>query len=43
MHPHQDLEGRIKGFKEFINNREGAYDDNGHGTHCATVQTNQIS
>lgn len=35
IHPHQDLEGRIKGFKDFVNNREGAYDDNGHGTHCA--------
>ncbi len=35
IHPHQDLEGRIKGFKDFINNREQAYDDNGHGTHCA--------
>lgn len=35
VHPHQDLEGRIKAFKDFINNRDVEYDDNGHGTHCA--------
>ncbi|WP_108669124.1 S8 family peptidase [Peribacillus acanthi] len=35
IHPHQDLEGRIKDFKDFVNNIEEAYDDNGHGTHCA--------
>ncbi|KKI94076.1 peptidase S8 [Bacillus sp. SA1-12] len=35
VHPHQDLEGRITGFKDFINNRTAPYDDNGHGTHCA--------
>lgn len=35
IHPHDDLAGRIKGFKDFINNRPGPYDDNGHGTHCA--------
>ncbi|HYK71640.1 MAG TPA: S8 family peptidase [Pseudoneobacillus sp.] len=35
IYPHQDLAGRIKAFKDFVNNREDAYDDNGHGTHCA--------
>ncbi len=35
IYPHQDLEGRITDFVDFINNREEAYDDNGHGTHCA--------
>lgn len=35
IHPHQDLEGRIIGFKDFVNERNEPYDDNGHGTHCA--------
>jgi serine protease AprX len=35
IHPHQDLQGRITGFKDFINYRTTPYDDNGHGTHCA--------
>ena len=35
IHPHEDLKGRIKGFKDFINDRQAPYDDNGHGTHCA--------
>lgn len=35
VHPHLDLKGRIIGFVDFINQREDAYDDNGHGTHCA--------
>jgi serine protease AprX len=35
IHPHKDLEGRLIDFKDFINNRETTYDDNGHGTHCA--------
>lgn len=35
IYPHQDLQGRIIGFKDFINNRTTPYDDNGHGTHCA--------
>ncbi|QGQ48089.1 S8 family peptidase [Metabacillus sediminilitoris] len=35
IYPHEDLQGRIKGFKDFINNRTAPYDDNGHGTHCA--------
>ncbi|MFG6119928.1 S8 family peptidase [Thalassobacillus sp. B23F22_16] len=35
IHPHQDLNGRITGFVDFINDRSEPYDDNGHGTHCA--------
>ncbi len=35
IQPHQDLEGRITAFTDFINDRTDAYDDNGHGTHCA--------
>jgi serine protease AprX len=35
IYPHNDLQGRITGFKDFINNRTAPYDDNGHGTHCA--------
>ncbi|WP_404331947.1 S8 family peptidase [Mesobacillus maritimus] len=35
IYSHQDLQGRIIGFKDFINNRTTPYDDNGHGTHCA--------
>lgn len=35
VHPHPDLEGRITAFKDFINDRQEPYDDNGHGTHCA--------
>ncbi len=35
IHPHEDLQGRIIGFVDFINGRNDSYDDNGHGTHCA--------
>lgn len=35
IHPHGDLDGRIKGFKDFIKDKSNPYDDNGHGTHCA--------
>lgn len=38
--PHLDLiypTNRIIGFKDFINNGTVAYDDNGHGTHCAGI------
>ncbi|PAV28845.1 serine protease [Virgibacillus profundi] len=36
--PHDDLinpTNRIVAFKDFINDQEQPYDDNGHGTHCA--------
>ncbi|MFO6495792.1 MULTISPECIES: S8 family peptidase [Bacillus] len=35
IYPHQDLEGRIRAFADFVNQRAEPYDDNGHGTHCA--------
>jgi len=38
IYPHEDLTkptNRIVAFKDFINNRNKPYDDNGHGTHCA--------
>jgi len=35
IYEHQDLAGRIKAFKDVINNKTAPYDDNGHGTHCA--------
>ncbi|MGY0693482.1 S8 family peptidase [Virgibacillus sp. FSP13] len=35
IYPHNDLEGRIIGFKDFVQNKSEPYDDNGHGTHCA--------
>ncbi|SDZ25367.1 serine protease AprX [Evansella caseinilytica] len=35
IYPHEDLDGRIIGFQDFINHRAEPYDDNGHGTHCA--------
>src|SRR5699024_8718064 len=35
IHPHADLEGRIKAFKDLVGDQDQSYDDNGHGTHCA--------
>lgn len=38
VYPHPDLDGRLVGFKDFVNGKDGvqnAYDDNGHGSHCA--------
>ncbi|MCP6681304.1 S8 family peptidase [Bacillus nakamurai] len=35
IYQHPDLEGRITGFADFVNQRTEPYDDNGHGTHCA--------
>ena len=40
LSPHLDLiypYNRVIGFKDFINNEAIAYDDNGHGTHCAGI------
>ncbi|NTW36694.1 MAG: S8 family peptidase, partial [Syntrophobacteraceae bacterium] len=34
---HRSLDGKIMGFKDFVNNQTSAYDDNGHGTHCASL------
>ncbi|MGN1319136.1 MAG: S8 family peptidase [Lachnospirales bacterium] len=33
----EDFGNRIKFFKDFINNKNFAYDDNGHGTHVAGI------
>lgn len=35
--PHADLNGRIVGFKDFVNGKTTPYDDNGHGTHVSGV------
>ncbi len=38
IYPHPDIKDRIIEFIDFVNNKNGvenAYDDNGHGTHCA--------
>ena len=34
---HPDFNGRIVAFKDFVNNRENNYDDEGHGTHVAGI------
>lgn len=33
--PHPDIADRIIAFKDFVNGRDEAYDDQGHGTHVA--------
>jgi serine protease AprX len=35
IYPHKDFEGKIIGFKDFVNGYKEAYDDQGHGTHVA--------
>ena len=38
VYPHPDLEGRLTAFKDYVKGKDGvenAYDDNGHGSHCA--------
>lgn len=37
--PHPDLGNKVLGWKDFVNGREGCYDDNGHGTHIAGIIT----
>ncbi|MEM2118506.1 MAG: S8 family peptidase [Candidatus Bathyarchaeia archaeon] len=35
---HVDLDGgKVIGWKDFVNGRTTPYDDNGHGTHCASI------
>jgi serine protease AprX len=34
---HEALQGKIIAFKDFVNNQSTPYDDNGHGTHCASL------
>ncbi|MEW9671708.1 S8 family peptidase [Ammoniphilus sp. 3BR4] len=35
IHPHEDLGERIIDFVDLVGSNDTAYDDNGHGTHCA--------
>ena len=37
MAPHPDLQGRCICFKDFVNHKNLAYDDNGHGTHVCGI------
>lgn len=37
IYPHSDLNRRIVCFKDFVNERTSAYDDNSHGTHVAGI------
>ena len=37
IYPHADFGSRIVGFKDYVNGRTAAYDDHGHGTHCAGI------
>ena len=34
---HDSLTDKVVAFKDFVNNQTAAYDDNGHGTHCASL------
>jgi serine protease AprX len=34
---HQSLKDKIIVFQDFVNDQTEAYDDNGHGTHCASL------
>ncbi len=34
---HEALKGKVIAFKDFVNNQTMPYDDNGHGTHCASL------
>lgn len=34
---HPDLSGRLLGFRDFVGQRQYAYDDNGHGTHICGI------
>ena len=37
IYPHEDFGKRIIDFKDIVNGKDGKpYDDNGHGTHCAS-------
>ena len=37
LYPHPDFAGRILAFKDYINGRNGLYDDSGHGTHVSGI------
>ena len=35
--PHPDFGNRIRGMRDYVHDREGCYDDNGHGTHVCGI------
>ena len=37
VYVHQDIDKRVVYFKDFVNGRNEAYDDNGHGTHVCGI------
>ena len=37
IYPHQDLKARIVFFRDYVNQKNAPYDDNGHGTHIAGI------
>jgi len=39
---HQSLSGKIVAFKDFVNDQTEPYDDNGHGTHCASLIAGEL-
>ena len=39
---HEALAGKIVAFKDFVNNQTASYDDNGHGTHCASLVAGEM-
>lgn len=34
---HEDFKNRVAVFRDFVNGKGGAYDDNGHGTHISAI------
>ncbi|HWI63223.1 MAG TPA: S8 family serine peptidase [Symbiobacteriaceae bacterium] len=34
---HKDLQGKVIGWRDFVNDETEPYDDNGHGTHVAGI------
>ena len=34
---HPDLQGKVIGWKDFVNGKTSPYDDNGHGTHVSSI------
>ena len=37
IYPHEDFGNRIMGMIDFVNMKDGVYDDNGHGTHVSGI------
>lgn len=38
---HRDFDNRILAFADFVNKKNGLYDDNGHGTHVNDLKNNR--